>query len=575
MEQYFQKKEQETKEYLKKFRRLSKDEVLSTLPEKRIAILSSTSIQFLTQVLAVQLAEAGYHAIFYEGLFNNIIGEVLDENSALHHFKPDYILILDDYKSLELTIPAFADDALIEQTITHNVAKYKMIWEKINESFSCEMLQSNFVLPLERVYEQMEQAFPFTQHQLIVSINERIFQQKPKNVHIVDLNFLAMKIGLYQWYDETNYYLSKLGINYEYLPSVAKQFVNKIVALNGKVKKVIVLDLDNTLWGGVIGDDGVLGIKLGNESAEGEAFVAFQKYLLSLKQRGILLAVCSKNEEETAKIPFLEHQEMVLGLEDIVCFKANWQDKASNIREIAQTLNLGLDAFVFVDDNPAERLIVQQYLPMVSVVDLSSDPALYIRDLEQSQLFDWVQLTKEDIARNDSYIQDTKRQQLASTFVNYNEYLDSLEMQMRCKLLAPDQVERFSQLTQKSNQFNLRTVRYSENEINNLRTRDEYQLFAVTLSDRFSNYGLIACVVLCKQSDTTFFIENWLMSCRVLKRGVENFTLQEIIKHIQKMGAKKLLGEYIPTAKNKLVQDFYENLGFTNCGDNKFELEIK
>lgn len=566
-----------TSSHLKAFRALKKNEAsldFAVKKQKRIAILSSTSSQLFTQVFYVQLVQNGYQPLFYEGTFGNIIGEILDETSGLYQFAPEYVIIFDDYTSLNTELPAFATQMDIDRLIQSNSKNYQNLWQHLTEKLDCEIFQSNFVLPLTRVYDQLEMEFAFSQANIIEAVNTQLIQTKPKNAHIVDMQFIATQIGLRNWYDEKNYYLSKMGVNYECLPEITLQFVNKINAINGKIKKVIVLDLDNTLWGGVIGDDGIDGIKLGSNSPEGEAFVAFQSYLLQLKNRGILLAVCSKNEMVAAQIPFTEHPEMILQLDDIACFKANWQDKATNIKEIALELNLGTDSFVFVDDNPAERLIVKEYLPEVTVIELSTDPALYIRDIATAQCFDWSQLTKEDVLRNASYITEVKRKQLANSFVDYDEYLTSLEMTGCCAVVEDTQVERYAQLTQKSNQFNLRTVRYSESEVNILRQREDYLLLGVTLADRFSQYGLIGCIALRRQSATSYFVENWLMSCRVLKRQVEHFTLNMIVLLLKARGVEKLIGEYIPTEKNKLVFDFYQKLGFTATANNYYELNL-
>jgi FkbH-like protein len=342
---------------------------------------------------------------------------------------------------------------------------------------------------------------------------------------------------------------------------VAHQLSKTIGAVKGTAKKCLVLDLDNTLWGGILADDGLETIALGHGAA-GEAFVDFQRYLLKLKERGIILAVCSKNEEDIAKEAFLKHPDMVLKLEDIVVFKANWKDKASNIKDIAESLNIGLDSIVFVDDNPAERELVKTVLPMVSVVQMPQDPSDYIDALSSGSYFETVLFSDEDTIRSTYYRSNIERAGFQSQFSDLSDYLRSLDMEMIVGQFDEFHLPRITQLINKSNQFHLTTRRYTESEIGSIGQDKKRAGLYFKLKDRFGDNGLISAVILQKQPDSSMVIDTWVMSCRVLSRGVEEFICSEIISVARQKKCRKVIGKYIPTAKNKLVADLYGRLHF-------------
>jgi FkbH-like protein len=358
------------------------------------------------------------------------------------------------------------------------------------------------------------------------------------------------------------------------LPRVCLEFIRLIAASAGRVYKSLVFDLDNTIWDGIVGDDGFDGINLDPNDAVGEAYRHFQKYLLELRKRGVILAVCSKNDEDTAKEPFLKNQDMILRLDDIACFTANWDDKATNIKRIASLLNIGTDSMVFADDNPAEREIVRRYLPEVLVIDLPEDPSYYARAVDESSAFSWVEVTGEDLERTGTYVKNAERQELMESFADYDEYLRALEM--KGKTGEPDgmQMKRFAQLINKSNQFNLRTQRYSEEELESMKKDSDVRLIYAALSDKFSDYGIISCVILKKKGDRCF-IDTWLMSCRVLKRGVEYLVFDAVYETAKEWGCGRIVGEYLPTKKNGMVKDFYPGLGIERKSDGSFELLTK
>ena len=337
--------------------------------------------------------------------------------------------------------------------------------------------------------------------------------------------------------------------------------------------KCVVCDLDNTLWGGVVGDDGLEGIELG-ELGDGAAFTALQRWLKELKDRGILLCVCSKNEEATAKEPFEKHPDMVLKLEDISVFIASWQDKAANIRLIQKTLDIGMDSLVFLDDNPFEREAVKSLIPEICVPNLPEDPAEYLPYLQNLNLFETASFSDEDSKRTEQYHAEFGRVSLQKQFSSYEDYLKSLDMTAEAQPFNGFWFPRIAQLTQRSNQFNLRTVRCTEADIAALAADSRYVTFYFTLKDKFGDYGLISVVVLEKR-ESSLFINQWLMSCRVLKRGMEEFIANKLISTALKLGYKTVTGEYLPTKKNAMVADLYKRLGFTPLENGLFIAEIK
>jgi FkbH-like protein len=346
-----------------------------------------------------------------------------------------------------------------------------------------------------------------------------------------------------------------------------------IKTIQGKIKKCLILDLDNTLWGGIIGDDGLENIQIGNLGI-GETFTKWQHWIKQLQERGIILAVCSKNDERIAMEPFEKHNDMVLRLADIAVFVANWDNKADNVRHIQSVLNIGFDSMVFVDDNPAERKMVRDNLPEVTVPELPEDPAEYLSFLQQLNLFETASITEEDGDRTRQYQEESKRVSKKKSFVNEDEFLQSLDMIGKCGPFSKMDVPRIAQLTQRSNQFNLRTIRYTDEDISRIASSSGYETISFKLSDTFGDYGLVSIIILEKRKDE-MFIDTWIMSCRVLKRGLEQMVINEIVSLAKKNGLNKISAEYIPTSKNGMVKEHYTGLGFKSTGEtNKWMLDV-
>ena len=562
-------------EYLKMIslaRKLSiKDMVCNDM---RIAVVGSYSTQIIANVIRAKLLCSNIKAEIFEAEYNSLISQTLDFNSKLYEFRPDYIIILPYYKDITSYPGLLASVDEVNDMVANSVDFYCNIWKKIAEQLpKCNIIQSNFVTPLEYELGTLEANAYYSKMNYYNLINMDMIKRHPSNVTIIDFDRIASCIGKYKWFDESAYVLNKTGFSLEYVGYAVDIMIAPIKINRGFIRKCLVLDLDNTLWGGVLADEGVDGIDLDINSAVGEAFLNFQNYVFQLKNRGVILAVCSKNDYEIAKEPFLNNSKMILRYDDISCFVANWNNKADNLRFIATTLNIGMDSLVFFDDNPMERDIVREYLPEVLVIDVPEDPAMYVRALSVADPFDIIDLTEVDLNRNKSYNLQKKLNEVQKNFVDYNEYLDSLEMEMTCEVTDRVRLARFLQLTNKSNQFNLCTKRYTESQVNNMYESNGYILLSVALSDKFCNYSDIAAIVL-KIDGNICVIENWVMSCRVLKRGVEDFTFSEMANIARKNGCNVIRGEYIQTPKNKMVENLYEMLKFQKIGENIFEYKL-
>lgn len=548
-------------------KKLSKQKLDS--PEIRAAILGDTATQLLVTAVKGAAVSKGINLNIYEAEYDQIFSEIIDDNSELYKFDPSYTII---YMSSEKLYDEFCRTPLTERaSFADNViAKMRSQWDKINSLIKTRIMQFNFCENDDRIFgsfgNKTDASYIFQLRKLNYLLMESAAAYK--NLYVIDLSNIQNVYGRNFVFSEKYYYSARLAISVEALPLIAAEIVNEISALSGKFKKCVVLDLDNTLWGGVIGDDGINNIQIG-ELGTGRAFSDFQKWLKQLKNRGILLAVCSKNNEDTAKEPFEKHPEMILHLDDFAIFVANWNDKASNIRYIQQTLNIGMDSMVFIDDNPFERNLVKDMIPEITVPEMPEDPSLYLSFLKKENLFETASYSAEDSGRTQQYQAEAKRVQLQQSFDSLDDYLKGLKMIGEAKPFDEFNTPRIAQLTQRSNQFNLRTIRYTEAEIEEISSSDKYITLYFTLKDKFGDHGLISVVILEKQADS-LFIDTWLMSCRVLKRTVEEYIINSIIKTAAENGFDKVIGEYIPTAKNAMVRDVYEKMGFSRIDDTHF-----
>lgn len=535
----------------------------------RIALAGDCATQHLATAIQGYATFQCVPTQVFDADYNQIRAQVMDPGSELCEFSPEYFVI---YMCAEKLWEAYCtcdDRTHFAQNTAIEIESY---WQMFSANCpGARILQFNFVEDDDRIFGNYSQVVceSFLYQTRLLNLKLSDLAAIHKNAYIVDLCSLQSRVGRQTLFNDKLYYIAKMPIDTGCLPLVAKEVMDVILALQGKIKKCVIVDLDNTLWGGVIGDDGLSGIQIG-ELGIGHAFSEFQAWLKELKKRGILLAVCSKNNEDTAKEPFEKHPEMVLRLDDFSIFVANWQDKASNIQYIQQTLNLGMDSFVFLDDNPFERNLVRSLIPQITVPELPEDPSQYLSYLKSLNLFETASYSDADANRTRQYQEEVGRTQLQQSFASFDEYLQGLCMEAEAKPFDEFHYPRIAQLTQRSNQFNLRTIRYTQADIAAVAQDPNKMTLYFTLRDKFGDYGLISVVIMEKVDDTTLFVDTWLMSCRVLKRGMEEFIINTMVKTARENGFTQLHGEYLPTPKNAMVRDIYERLGFTPTGNGTY-----
>ncbi len=527
----------------------------------KLAILGGFTTTQLAQVIELALFSMGAKLELFEADYGVYRQEILDPGSDMYRFAPQAVFLATTYRDL-VRRPSIACEAeQVAKTIDAELADWAKLWQTAHDRLGCMVIQNNFDRPVSRQLDNHELRHPASLWNYIEGLNRALLASAPPYVTVHDVDSLAALAGRRNWTDERFFYHAKLPCAPEFLVDYGYNLASLLAAQVGLAKKCLVLDLDNTLWGGVIGDDGLGGVRLGQGGAEGEAFLAFQHYAKSLKERGVILAVCSKNDEHIAREVFEKHTEMVLRMDDISCFMANWTDKAANLREIARRLNIGLNSLVFVDDNPAERGLVRQLAPEVAVPEIPEDPAGYIEAVERHRYFQTTSIGRDDFQRSQYYRANALREEAMSGSANVGDYLQSLAMVAKIGPVMQMSLERTAQLINKSNQFNLTTRRRSAADVLALLQDPTWVTRTVSLADRFGDNGLIS-VVIGHVAGDTLEIDTWLMSCRVLKRGVEAMVHNHFCRLARSMGLQRLQGAYIPTPKNDLVREHYPNLGF-------------
>lgn len=546
-------------------RNLKKD--VSNLPTLKVSLLGDTASQFLAVAIKGKGIERGYNIDLFEAEYNQVERQVLDPTSDLYAHNAKYTVVFQStHKLLEQysLMPAsdwstLADERINFIRIICENVQGKIIYynypeiedtvfgsyaNKVTGSFSYQLRKLNFELM------NLTQEYP--------------------NLFICDIASIQNKFGRDFMFDSIVYVSTEMILSIDVLPYVASRTLDIIASIEGKFKKCLILDLDNTVWGGVVGDAGWENIQVGHGFGIGKVFSEFQQWVKKLKNRGIIVCVCSKNDENKAKEPFEKNPEMVLKLDDISVFVANWENKVDNIRIIQSILNIGFDSMVFLDDNPFERNMVRENVPGVTVPELPEEPSEYLEFLYTQNLFETASYSSADKERTKQYQVEAQRVATAKKFTNEGDFLKSLEMVSEVSGFTSFNTPRVAQLSQRSNQFNLRTVRYTEDQIIAIENDPKQKGFAFTLEDKFGDNGLIAVVILQDISEnvsSTLFIDTWFMSCRVLKRGMENFTLNNIVEYAKANGFKKIVGEYLPTPKNGMVAEHYTGLGFIKLED--------
>lgn len=543
------------------------------LTKVSMVLMGDCATQHIATAIKGYGVQEGYNIDLLDTDYNQILPQIMDDNSETYNHKPDIVTIVMCSEKLYEAYCETPDDEK-DTFAERKIAEISSYWNTLKAKSDAKILQFDFPEVDDRTFgsygAMYEKSFIYQLRQLNILLGKTALQTG--NVYIVDVSYVQSCMGRDLFHDEKIYYAAKMPFSTDALPRIAALVIDEVKTIKGRIKKCVVLDLDNTLWGGVVGDDGVGGIQIG-ELGIGHAFWSFQLWLKELTKRGIILAVCSKNDDDKAKEPFEKHPEMVLRLSDIAMFVANWEDKASNIRNIQQTLNIGMDSMIFIDDNPFERNLVRSMIPEITVPEMPEDPALYVRFLQSLNLFETLGVSSGDKDRTRQYQEQANRANLMQQFASYDEYLENLEMVGEAKPFDEFSYPRIAQLSQRSNQFNLRTIRYSEEDIKNIAGNDNFVTRYFTLKDKFGDHGLISVLIMKKQGDA-LFIDTLLMSCRVLKRGMEEFIFNAIIEAAKEVGAEKVIGEYIKTPKNSMVEKLYLNMGFTDNGDCTYTMDV-
>lgn len=558
-------------EYIIKKKKSLKKELLKQdvkFIDKNIAILGGSTTSDIKLILELFLLNYGIKPNFYESEYNQYWQDAMFENKELLEFKPDIIFIHTTNRNI-VEYPNLLDDSdKVTMKLEREYEKFENMWNHLYKTYNCPIIQNNFEYPFYRLLGNKDATNIHGKTNYILRLNLKFaeYAEEHENFFINDINYQSSQFGLEKWSDQFYWYMYKYALSISAIPTLAFNVANIIKAIYGKNKKGFVLDLDNTLWGGIIGDDGVENIVLGQETAEGEAYLEFQSYIKEHKDMGIILNINSKNDESNALLG-LNRVDSILKPDDFIIIKANWNPKSKNIKEIATELNLGVDSLVFVDDNPAERAIINQHVEGVATPEMIS-PDTYIKTLDRSGFFEVVNLSKDDLKKNEMYKQNAERNKLMTSFDNYDDYLKSLNMSAQIREFIPMYMSRIAQLTNKSNQFNLTTKRYTQSEIEEVATSKDYITLYGKLEDTFGDNGVVS-VVIGKIDDDKLHIDLWIMSCRVLKRDMEFAMMDMLVKKAKENNIKEIYGYYYPTAKNSMVKDFYNIQGFEKIKEDK------
>ena len=543
----------------------------------KIAILAGSTVNEIKDILELFLLNVGIKPEFYLSEYNKYYEDAVFENEKLSKFKPDIVYIFTTYRNINFDFDISTEVDEINDALKKNFYKYEKIWQSLKEKYNPVIIQNNFEYPEYRLLGNKDISDYHGFSNYLMRLNDKFYQyaNTNRNFYICDINYISANYGLDKWHNEKLYALYKIPCDLFATPDISYNVANIIKSIYGKNQKSLILDLDNTLWGGVISEDGISKLNIGMETAEGEIYLSFQKYLKKLKSLGIILNVVSKNDEDIA-INGIENTDGVLKKDDFLFINANWEPKHKNIIDISKKMNIGLDAFAFVDDNPMERDIVKTNLPQVKVadVDLVED---YIKVIDKASYFELTNYTAEDRDKLSTYKSNILREKLAEEIIDYNEYLKSLCMSAEIKEFSEKYYERISQLSNKSNQFNLTTKRYTINDIEEISNDKNYITLYGKLADKFGDNGIVS-IFIGKIDKDVLSIELFLMSCRVLKRKMEFAMMDEIVSVAKSKDVNKIVGHYYKTEKNNMVKDLFLDFGFTKVsesenGDSKWELK--
>jgi FkbH-like protein len=536
--------------------------------DRRIAVLGGSTTNGIIKMLDLHLLSQGIRAEFYESEYGQYWNDAMFSNPELVEFRPDIVFIHTSSRNIA-AYPEPGDGAeAVNSLLDAQADNFERMWGKLAADYSCPIIQNNFEYPYWRLMGNAEASFVSGRVNFITRLNLKFaeYAQTHSGFYINDINWLSADYGLEAWSDPFYWYMYKYALALPAMPRLARSVANIIKSIYGRNKKAFALDLDNTLWGGIVGDDGAENLEMGQESSIGQAYREFQAYIRAHKALGVILNVVSKNEMENA-LAGLNRPDSLLNPDDFIVIKANWEPKSDNLQAVAHELALLPESFVFVDDNPAERAIIKQTLPAVPAPEITR-PENYIRTIDREGYFEVTALTADDAKRVEQYKSNAARGRLQTQFTDYDEYLRSLEMSAEIKPFAPMYMSRIAQLTNKSNQFNLTTLRCTREEIESRADDDRYITLCGRLTDKFGDNGVVS-VVLGEIDGAALHIRLWLMSCRVLKRGMEHAMMDELARLALARGVKELRGYYYPTAKNAMVRDFYDKMGFAAVSEDE------
>lgn len=536
--------------------------------KKKIAILGGSTTNDIKLFVDLFLLNNGIEAEYFESEYNQYYQDAMFPPEELIQFKPDVIYVYTTNRNITRFPSMKETEEEITALLNTEVEKFVAVWKNLTEQFHCPIIQNNFEKPIYRLLGNKDASDIHGKVNFISRLNQKWYEyaQTHDDFYICDIDFISSDYGLKEWHNLQSWYMYKYAMSPKAIPVLAFNVANIVKSLFGKNKKGFVLDLDNTLWGGIIGDDGVDNIKIGHEEAVGQAYLEFQQYLKEHMQLGIILNVDSKNDEKNA-IAGLNHPDGILKPEDMIIIKANWEPKDRNFVTIANELTLLPESLVFIDDNPAERHIVAEQLLGVSVPEIGAVQD-FIKVIDRSGFFETTVISADDAKRNQMYKDNVERAQLQAKFENYEDYLLSLNMKATIKGFEPVFMARIAQLSNKTNQFNLTTKRYTQDEIEAIAASPDYIDFYGKLIDKFGDNGVIA-VTIGHQSKNVLDIELWIMSCRVLKRDMEFAMMDALIEECKKRNIERVIGHYYPTAKNGMVKDFYSLHGFKKIAEDK------
>ncbi len=531
----------------------------------KIAILSSFTTKGIQEVLNVKCCSLGVLPEFYEAPYNQYAQEILNNQSRLYKFEPDVAVLFIDSMTL------LGDSFFFPYRLSDEGRK-KMLVEKCNEiidlvktlsqNISGKIILHNFEVPTYSPMGMLENKENFGFIEMMRKLNSRLEGNFKNNsqVFIFDYDSFCSKHGKKQLIDKKMYYLADMKIDLNLIPDLCEDYMGLVKPISSLIKKCIVLDLDNTLWGGIVGEDGLEGIKLG-PTPEGRPFLEFQKYILSLFERGVILAVNSRNNPDDALKVLREHPYMILKEKHFASMKINWNDKITNMKDIAKEINIGLDSMVFLDDDKANREMVKKAIPEVHVVDMPDDPSLFVQTIMNLNEFNVLQITEEDKKKGEMYAAQRKRQELQSSSADISEFLRELNIKVAVARASSFTIPRISQLTQKTNQFNMTTRRYLEEDIEKFSKSDRHLVLSIKVEDKFGDNGIAGAVIIEKCANN-WRIDTFLLSCRVLGREIEKAILAFVVEKMKKEGCQKLIGEFIQTKKNESARDFYQSNNF-------------